>query len=444
MIPLLADIAPSGIPVIGPVTDLVANFMKLIYENTGRNLAFSIVLFTIVLKTALLPLTLKSIRASKAMQDIAPEIKKLQKQHKDDRAAFSAAQMELYQKYGVNPLAGCLPVLIQLPVFIVVYNAMLALAQDPDLGVQPFLWVADLTKTVGETIPGSPAINFLVFTGNNDPLRILAFLAFFFQVIQTRMSLPDAEKAAQQDANTRSQRLILTASTSLVLFFGWTFLAAMVLYWVVQAIYSVIQQYFITGWGSLTDIFPFLPKKKEAVRVLKEIDPSQRKPPGRFARMMQQAQAQQAQASENVAQDGAKETSPQGNGGQPVKPRQALGPSGRPPRGSTVSISTGGGSTPPQRSGTKNADASRSTGRTKGTNPRPTTAKAIGAAENTDGGGRTTRVNRTNGTNGANGTSGTDGTGANGANRNPVPRRTGGGNRASRATGNESAGSGGE
>ena len=419
---LLAQLAPSSFPVIGPVVDIVAQLILLLWANTGRNLGVTILLFTVLLKTALLPLTLKSIRSSKAMQDVAPILKQLQKKHKDDRQAFAQAQMEVYQQYGINPLSGCLPVLIQLPVFIIVYNAMLAVVQDPELGVQPFLWVSDLTKNIGHVDAGAPAFQFLFFTGNVDPFRILPFLAFLFQVIQTRMSLPDAEKAAQQDQQTRAQRSILTASTALVLVFGWTFLAAMVLYWAAQAVYSAVQQYFITGFGSLTDIFPFLPKKVEKVRELKMIDPSQRKPPGRFARMLQEAQAQQGANRPPGEGDDAGDKGD--DGGQPVKPRprQPLSPSGRPPRGSTVSISGSGGSTPTQR-GTKGSDTNRAASRTKGAEPRPTTAKAIGTA-NGDG---------ANGTNGA------------GATRTPVPRKTSGaGNRANRATGNESASGGGE
>lgn len=440
---LLAQLAPSSFPVVGPIVDIVAQLILLLWANTGRNLGVTIIIFTILIKTALLPLTLKSIRSSKAMQDVAPILKQLQKKHKDDRQEFAKAQMEVYQQYGINPLSGCLPVLIQLPVFIIVYNAMLAVVQDPELGVQPFLWVSDLTKNIGHVDAGAPAFQFLLFSGNVDPFRILPFLAFLFQVIQTRMSLPTAEKAAQQDQQTRAQRSILTASTALVLVFGWTFLAAMVLYWAAQAVYSAVQQYFITGFGSLTDLFPFLPKKVEKVRELKPIDPSQRKPPGRFARMLQEAQAQQGANRPAATDEGRDEEAQDGDGGQPVKPRQPLTPSGRPPRGSTVSISGGGGSTPPQR-GTKSGEANRAASRTKGAEPRPTTARAIGAAESSDGGGRTVRVNRVNGNGNGNGT-GKEPIIVDPRPSRPVPRRSGGGDKATnRTAGNESASGGGE
>jgi len=417
----LAQIAPSTFPVVGPVIDFVAELILLLWRGTGRSLGFTIILFTIMLKTALLPLTLKSIRSSKAMQDVAPILKQLQKKHKDDRPAFAQAQMEVYQQYGINPLSGCLPILIQLPVFIVVYNAMLAVVQDPELGVQPFLWISDLTKNIGHVDPGATSFQFLFFTGNVDPFRTLAFAAFIFQVIQTRMSLPNAEKAAAQDQQTRAQRSILTASTALVLVFGWTFLAAMVLYWAAQAVYSVAQQYFITGFGSLTDIFPFLPKKVEKLRELKPIDPSQRKPPGRFARMLQEAQSQQS-ANRPAAEDAPPATTAVT---EPTRQPQQLRPDGRPKVGSTMNIS-GRSATPPQRpakaaNGTNGASDDATRGRVKGSGAKPNAAKAIG----------TTNGNDTNGTNGAN--------------RTPVPRKTSGaGNRANRTTGNESASGGGE
>lgn len=352
----------NHLPLIGPAIDGVANFIRLLRDHTGGNLGVTIILFTIFIKSLLAPLTFKSIKSSKAMQDVAPIIKDLQKKYKDDKQTFAQEQMRVYQEYGINPLAGCLPVLIQLPVFLVVYQAMRVVSQD-QAGGHRFLWVSDLTK----------------LESSADHLRILVFLAFIFQVIQTRMSLPNAAKRAQQDQQTKLQSTLISVSTCLVLVFGWNFLSAMVLYWAVQAVFSAFQQYFITGWGSLSDIFPFLPAKVEKARVLK---PVTNKKPSRIQAFMQQSMAAQ--------QSGQATTQPEKSAEAPKQ--QRLGPDGRPLKGSTYNIS-GTRATPPQRTkvdstngtngtnGTNNANgANRPGARNKGGQSR-TTNKAIGTAD---------------------------------------------------------------
>lgn len=354
----------THLPLIGPAITIVADFIRLLRDHTGGNLGVTIILFTIFIKLLLAPLTFKSIKSSKAMQDVAPIIKDLQKKYKDDKAAFAQEQMRVYQEYGINPLAGCLPVLIQLPIFLVVYQAMRLVSQD-QAGGHTFLWVSDLTKDIGKLADNGQVV---------DPFRILVFLAFIFQVIQTRMSLPNAAKRAQQDQQTKLQSTLISASTALVLLFGWNFLAAMVLYWAVQAVFSAVQQYFITGWGSLSDIFPFLPEKVEKPRVIKPVTNAK---PSRLQQFMQQSMAAQQ------AQKGSAEPDKSDTGGAAAKP-QRLGPDGRPLKGSTYNISGNRPSTPPQRAKTDAASgtngAARPGVRNKGAQSR-SSAKAIGASE---------------------------------------------------------------
>ncbi len=346
----------TEIPIFSPAIREVARFIVFLGNATGGNLGVTIILFTIFIKLLLAPLTFKSIKSSKAMQDVAPIIKELQKKYKDDRQAFAQEQMKVYQQYGINPLAGCLPMLIQLPVFLIVYRSMLHVSNSWT-GHKGFLWVHDLTQREGLA----------------DPLRILVFCAFIFQVIQTRMSLPDRAKRMQQDRQTRMQSNLITFSSALVLLFGWNFLSAMVLYWAVQAVFSAVQQYFITGWGSLSDIFPFLPVKVEKPRELK---PVPLKEPGRLQKFMMQAQA--AQAEQQSARQG-----PQGGTGKAAPgevKEQQFRADGRPMRGSTIDISGNRKATPPQR--VKASDANGDAG-TNGTN-RPA-ARSKGSQQRASG-----------------------------------------------------------
>ena len=424
------------VPIFTQLVEVVATFLRFLRDHTGGNLGVAIIIFTVIAKSLLAPLTFKSIRSSKAMQDVAPAMKELQKKYKDDKQAFAAAQMELYQQYGINPLAGCLPVAIQLPVFLVVYNAVREVATHDAVGVH-FLWVSDLTKTIGSSPEGVPAFHFGPFGGAVDPFRILVFLAFIFQVIQTRMSQPNAAKRAQQDQQTRTQSLLITVSTSLVLFFGWNFIAAMVLYWAVQAVFSAVQQYFITGWGALSDIFPFLPVKVEKPRpVIERREPAKQ---NAFQKFMAAGLAQERERRaplEDTQKDGNEGTS-----SLPVKPRQPVGPNGRPPRGSTLSISGGSGSTPSQKKppivvDPQPSDANRPAARSRGAGQKANSAKAVGTTmEITDNGGSTTRIKRGGGTTSTNGNGGT---------MPPIPRKVNNGKANRTTASNESAGGGGE
>lgn len=274
--------------------------------NTVNSGAIAIIIFTIVVKTLLLPLTVKSIKSSKAMQELGPKIKEIQKKHGNDRQAASQEQMALYQAYGVNPAAGCLPMLIQLPIFFGVYSAIRAISfsGDPNFA-DGFLWVPDLAQA--------------------DPWKLLPLLAGLFQFIQSRMMRP--AKQTITDPQQKMMNTMMNFMPLTVVLFGWNFAAGPVIYWVTQALYSVFQQWIITGWGAFGEWFPWLPELPEHRRLgyapARNIDDitvvaGEQKPKGRFQRWMQaqmekaeeQRAAQQRQRDEAVKAITQKRTAP--------------------------------------------------------------------------------------------------------------------------------------
>jgi YidC/Oxa1 family membrane protein insertase len=196
-----------------------------------------IILFTIVVKTLTLPLTLKSMRSMKRMQALQPHLQQLQKQHKNDKEKLMQEQMSLYREHGVNPVAGCLPMLVQMPVWLALYGALSHLATDlnrfPEFA-QPFLWIPNL---------GQPE-----FLMENFPyqLPILAILTGVTQWMTTRMSMQPTSDPQQQMMNQMMQFMPI-----MFLFFSLSVPAGLVLYWVTSNIYQMVQQYFLTGWGQL-------------------------------------------------------------------------------------------------------------------------------------------------------------------------------------------------
>lgn len=209
------------IPIWNQYVDLVEWILRQLGGFMGSG-GLAIIVFTIAVKTLMLPLTIKSIRSSKAMQELAPKIKELQKKHGGDRQKVSAETMALYQAHGVNPMAGCLPMLIQMPIFFGVYFGIRAMSgSGVDEWANGFLWLPSLKDA--------------------DPLHVLPVLAGIFQFVQSRMMRPANQKVTdpqQQIMNTMMTFMPLT-----VVLFGWGFDSGPVLYWVVQAMYSVVQQW---------------------------------------------------------------------------------------------------------------------------------------------------------------------------------------------------------
>lgn len=235
-------------------SNLLLSILLFLNGITG-NLGFSIIAFTIIIRTALLPASIPSLKASKKMQEIQPEIKKLKEKHGDDKASLQAAQMDLYKKYNVNPLAGCLPQVVQLVVLIVLYRVLINLLNDPNLvnnGFNTAFFWLDLAKP--------------------DKTYVLPILAGASQLLLSLMISPGAEKEdivpnksrkkAIQEANKKEEDFAEMAQSMqkqmifiMPLFTGViaaTFPSGLALYWVATTAYSLVQQYFISGPGGLT------------------------------------------------------------------------------------------------------------------------------------------------------------------------------------------------
>jgi YidC/Oxa1 family membrane protein insertase len=116
--------------------DIIVNpfisLLTLLYSLLGYNMVLAIVVFTIIVRLLTYPLTMQQMKSSQAMQKLQPELKKLQEKYKNDREKLSQEQMKLYKEYGFNPFGGCLPLLIQFPIFIALYQAIIhVLAATP-------------------------------------------------------------------------------------------------------------------------------------------------------------------------------------------------------------------------------------------------------------------------------------------------------------------------
>ena len=226
------------------------NFLEWSLDSLAELLhsaGLAVVVFTIIVKTVLVPLTVQSLRSSKAMQELQPKIKELQKKHGKDRQRLSQETMRLYSQHHINPMAGCLPMLIQIPIFFGLYRAIVNLSSsETGFWSGGFLWIDSLADA--------------------DPWKVLPILAGAFQFVQTKMMRP-ANQGKISDPQQAMMNQMMNFMPLMVVVFGWGFAAGPVIYWATQSVFSVIQQWLITGWGSLRDWFPNLPEMAEDRRL---------------------------------------------------------------------------------------------------------------------------------------------------------------------------------
>lgn len=233
--------------------DLIEWGLVSIADFTGNG-GLAIILFTVLIKTVLLPLTIKSVKSTAAMQELQPKIKELQKKYGKDRQRLSQETMQLYAEYNINPAAGCLPLLLQMPIFFGLFFAI----QNSSRGgegtfAEGFLWIGNLAE------PDK-------FSIGPIPIATLAILAGIFQFIQMRMMRP-RNQGKVTDPQQAMMQMMMNFMPLMVVVFGWNFPAGVVLYWAAQSVYSVVQQWFITGWGAVGDWAPWLPELPEHRRL---------------------------------------------------------------------------------------------------------------------------------------------------------------------------------
>src|SRR5215475_4158692 len=114
------------------LTHPVTTALLFLYQFLGQNIVLTIIVFTVLTRVITFPLTQQQIKSSKGMQEIQPLMKKMQEKYKNDREKLAAEQMRLYREHGVNPLMGCLPLVIQMPILLGLYGAISrALAATP-------------------------------------------------------------------------------------------------------------------------------------------------------------------------------------------------------------------------------------------------------------------------------------------------------------------------
>ncbi|WAA09535.1 YidC family membrane integrase SpoIIIJ [Fervidibacillus albus] len=202
--------------IVYPLSWLIINTAKLFGGSWGYGMA--IIFITILIRFAILPIMLKQMKSMKAMQLIQPELEKLKKKYSSKDAItqqkFQQEQMLLLQKYDVNPMAGCFPIFIQMPILIGFYHAIM---RTEEIQGHTFLWF-ELAEP--------------------DRLFILPILAGLMTFLQQKITMRG------QNSNPQMQ-MFLWIMPMMIIIFALYVPAALPLYWIVGNIFSIVQSYFV-------------------------------------------------------------------------------------------------------------------------------------------------------------------------------------------------------
>lgn len=210
----------------------ILNLTVFLYSTVSfHDLGIAIIAITIVIRAALLPLSLKTTRSQRAMSELAPEMEKIKKQHAGNNAAQSEAIMKLYREKGVNPLAGCLPLLLQFPILLGVYRVFLNIFKPEEL------------QLLYGFIPNPGSIHHFAFgfLDISQSFPLVAILAGVVQFVQARMMM-----TGQQSTQTAALNQQMTYMLPIIIVvIGWNLPAGLSLYWIVTSLWSIGEQLYL-------------------------------------------------------------------------------------------------------------------------------------------------------------------------------------------------------
>jgi YidC/Oxa1 family membrane protein insertase len=213
---------------IEAISQVLVNFLVYIHNYTG-NYGWAIIVFSVIMKIVLYYPTQSQFKSMKEMQKVQPELKEIQKKFKDNPQKLQTEQMALFKRHNINPLGGCLPILIQMPVLWGIFVAIRKMAESQMFGSETFLWIGGpLSKLYPKWIASSLADHDL-------PLVVLYGFSMY---LSQKLTVSDP-------ATEGTQKMMSIIMPIAFTFIMWNFPSALILYWLMFNIFSIVQQYFV-------------------------------------------------------------------------------------------------------------------------------------------------------------------------------------------------------
>lgn len=200
------------------LVDFMRSLLTYCYQFTETmgypSYGIAIIILTVGIKAILAPLTVKQIKSMKGMQKLQPRMKAIQAKHKNDPQKAQQEIAKMYKELGINPLSGCLPLLVQMPFLIAIFYALQGYPYDPSH--ESFLWLPSL--------------------GEADPLYILPVLSALSTYVMSKQTATD---------NSGQQKIMQIFMPLFIGYISLKFPSGLVIYWVVSNLFQLIQQFFI-------------------------------------------------------------------------------------------------------------------------------------------------------------------------------------------------------
>ncbi len=243
----------------------IFNFLVLLYRTTG-SLGFSIILFTIISKTALIPLTIPQLKMTKKQRNLQPELEKIKKKYKYDKQKQAEMQISLFKKHGINPGMGCVTTIITIILMLAGYRSVSTFTTTTDINlINERVYSENMKFASDETI--NTSFSYLDLS-KPDPYLIVTLFSVALQFLYTKMLMPftkESEKAVKKtpqqsdDIMQSMQKQNLYIMPLMFLVFGITLPSGVILYISISTLFQFLQTFYYNGPGGLT---PLLNKLK--------------------------------------------------------------------------------------------------------------------------------------------------------------------------------------
>lgn len=232
----------------------ILNLSILLYSVLFKNFGLTIIALTIIVRVITYPLTVKQLKASKSMATLQPKIQELQKKYARDKQKLSEETMKLYKESGMNPMGCLVPMLVQMPVWIALYQVILqALAATPEdlFGLYPRLYSWPIITSM---VPLNEHFLWLNMT-QPDKYLIMPVLVGGSMWAQQKMVTMPTMDPRQQSMN----KMMLMMMPMMFGIFTLQFASGLAVYWTISNVIGMVIQYFVSGWGGLKGLAAMLP-----------------------------------------------------------------------------------------------------------------------------------------------------------------------------------------
>ena len=316
--------------IVDTSSDVIVQSILFLTNNITHNHGWSIIVLTLIFRVLIFPLTLKSMKSMKAMQALQPKIKEMQAKYKDDKERQAREQMKLFKEHGVNPMGGCLPLLLQLPIFILLFRVLRSPELNGFILVNSSFYGLDLTTAaitrlpqtylggLALTMPGMMDLSTLgIGFLHNTYLYLPSLILVAFMVVTTFVQQAQMVVDPQQKTTMYMMNLM-------IVYFSVMMPTGVLLYWGLSNAFQIVQQKF-TGGPTIPDTKAKKSGKKDEAK-----DPPKKDTRGFIQKKLEEAQKvmeDQAAAGKKSSGDSQKTTEKdKGAAASPPSPKRNTPP----------------------------------------------------------------------------------------------------------------------